>query len=270
MGRDYQRGHRHGRPVETAGFSLGLRRVLGESDRISRSRAPRHRQRPEWPNWFSWSSEELKTGQVADITSGYRKEETWLALTSPNNGPGIVIGWESNAEAVCGYGDLIGNGWLVLDCALFPEYQIRPGQTLTGPAGFVVLAESDLDELSFRCHRFVDDILSWKADDELFPHVTFNSWGYIADIDEPSMYFCLDLCRRLGVEQFVVDFGWEDPDWYPLKDRFPNGLAPIADIAHASGIRFGIHLSYGNISSLCSAYLASRLGQRTRTVGIPP
>jgi alpha-galactosidase len=211
-------------------------------------------QRGEWPDWFTWSSEPLRTGQAARITSGYRKEATWLALTSLGDGPGLVFGWESNAEATCHYGDVNGDGSLVVSCALSPEYQLQPGATLTGPAGFILLAEGDLDELSYRCHQFVEDVLSWKADESRFPHVVFNSWGYGADIDESSIEFCLEICQKVGVEHFVVDFGWEDPDWHPLPDKFPNGLAPIADRVHAAGMLFGIHLSFGNLSSLSQAY----------------
>lgn len=215
-----------------------------------------YRGRDEWPDWFTWNTQELSTGAVGRVHSGYRRAATWLALTSPNDGPGLVVGWESNAQATCNYGDLNGDGSLILDCALHPDYQLAPGQTLTGPAGFTLLAAGDLDELSYRCHRFVDEVLAWRAEeqDERFPHVTFNSWGYGADIDDASMRRCFDICTKLGIEQFVVDFGWEDPDWYPLKDRFPNGLAPLADAAHAAGMLFGIHLSFGNLSNLSGAY----------------
>ena len=204
-------------------------------------------------DWHTWNTQTLRAGNRIKIHSGYTRNATWLGLTSADGGPGIFAGWESNAEAFCDVGDLHGDGALGLTCALRPNYRLDPGQTLTGPAGFIGLVEGDLDELSFRCQRFVDDHLSWIDTDERFPYVTFNSWGYDDEIDDASMRECFDICAKLGVELFVVDFGWEDPEWRPLADTFPNGLGPLADAAHAAGMKFGIHFSWGNISNLSEA-----------------
>lgn len=205
-------------------------------------------------DWYTWRSVPLGPGVVDAVRSGHRREATWLGMVAPGGGPGIYLGWESNAQATCEFGDLTGDGRVGVDCALYPSYRLEAGATLTGPAGFVGLAHGDLDELSYRCHRFVDDVLARRVDDSRFPYVEFNSWGYGADIDADGMRQCLDVCERLGVELFVVDFGWEDPDWKPLPDRFPKGLAPIAREAHDRGLLFGIHLSFGNVSSLSRMY----------------
>jgi alpha-galactosidase len=90
--------------------------------------------------------------------------------------------------------------------------------------------------------------------DERFPYVAFNSWGYGDRIDDASMRRCFEVCHKLGIELFVVDFGWEDPDWHPRQDLFPHGLAPLADAAHEAGMLFGIHLSFGNVSNLSRMY----------------
>lgn len=205
-------------------------------------------------DWYTWRTVPLRPGVVDAVRSGYRKEATWLGLSTPGGGPGLYVGWEANAEACCEFGDLAGDGRVGVDCALRPEYRLPPGQTLVGPAGFAGLAHGDLDELSYRCHRYVEDRLAPKIEDERFPYVEFNSWGYGDDIDADGMLHCLDVCERLGVELFVVDFGWEDPDWRPLADRFPQGLAPLAEEAHKRRLLFGIHLSFGNVSSLSPMY----------------
>lgn len=210
--------------------------------------------REGWPEWYGWTDRLLATGTAFRVRSGHRRQATFLALTSAEAGPGLFFGWESNAEAFCDAGDVGGDGSLTVSCALAPAYLLEPGATLRGPAGFTGLATGDLDEISYRCQRFVDDRLAWKADDPRFPFVTFNSWGYEAEIDDASMRRCFAVCAKLGVELFVVDFGWEDPEWRPLADRFPDGLKPLSDAAHAAGMRFGIHLAFGNISSLSRAY----------------
>ena len=211
-----------GRPAGNPRAHCGLKRTS-------------YQRRHEWPDWFTWRSVDLPPGVADAVHSGYRQEATWLGLTTEGDGPGLYLGWESNAAATCAFGDLHGDGAVWLECFLAPEYVLQPGQTLTGPAGFIGLAAGDLDEISYRCQRFVDETLAWRAADERFPFVEFNSWGYGAEIDDASMRRCFEICQRLGVELFVVDFGWEDPDWKPLPDRFPDGLAPLAAAAHEAG-----------------------------------
>jgi alpha-galactosidase len=205
-------------------------------------------------DWYTWRTVDLRPGVVDAIRTGHRKEATWLGLTTPGGGPGLYAGWETNAETTAEFGDITGEGRTGLNCWLAPDYRLAPGASLTAPAGFVGLANGDLDELCYRCHRFADDVLAPPVDDARFPYVEFNSWGYGDDIDAAGMRQCLDVCERLGVELFVVDFGWEDPDWQPLADRFPDGLAPLAALAHGRGMLFGIHLSFGNVSSLSKMY----------------
>lgn len=213
-----------------------------------------YQRRDEWPDWFTWRSLPLPPGAADAVRSGYRREATWLGLTTPGGGPSLYLGWESNARATCDFGDLHGDGAVWAECSLEPEYALQPGETLSGPAGFTGLAHGDLDELSYRCQRYVEDAIALRVEDERFPYVVFNSWGYGAEIDDASMRACFEVCHRLGVELFVVDFGWEDPDWQPLPDRFPHGLAPLAEAAHAAGMLFGVHLSFGNVSSLSAVY----------------
>lgn len=203
----------------------------------------------EGADWFTWKTLPLAPGVTDAFATGHRRAATWLGLTR-DDGPGLFVGWESNARTMCGYGDLHGTGACVLDVWLEPEYWLAPGQTLTGPAAFLGAADGDLDEVSYRTHRFVEDVIAMPVADERFPWVTFNSWGYGDRIDDASMRTCFEVCRKLGIEHFVVDFGWEDPDWHPRTDLFPHGLAPLAEAAHEAGMKFGVHLSFGNVSSL--------------------
>ncbi|MDQ4098875.1 MAG: alpha-galactosidase, partial [Chloroflexota bacterium] len=208
----------------------------------------------DWSGWHGWRSLALGSGVYDAVESGYRRDATWLGLTSTEGGPGLFLGWEANTRATCRFGDLRQDGAVAIECGLAPAYRLESGQTLTGPAGFTGLVSGDLDELSYRSQRFVDDVLAWKAKDERFPFVEFNSWGYETDIDDASMRRCFAICQKLGIELFVVDFGWEDPDWKPLPDIFPHGLAPLAAAAHEAGMLFGVHLSFGNVSSLSAMY----------------
>ena len=214
----------------------------------------KHRfRKQEGADWFTWQTLPLGPGVTGTIESGHRRAATWLGLTT-EDGPGLFVGWEANTRATCDYGDLHGTGACGIDVWLEPAYRLDPGQTLTGPAAFLGAADGDLDELSYRTHRFVEDVIAMPVADQRFPYVAFNSWGYGPKIDDASMRACFERCRQLGIELFVVDFGWEDPDWHPRTDLFPHGLAPLADAAHAAGMAFGVHLSFGNVSSLSTMF----------------
>jgi hypothetical protein len=214
----------------------------------------KHRfRKQEGADWFTWQTLPLGPGVVGTIESGHRRAATWLGLTA-DAGSGLFAGWEANTRATCEYGDLHGTGACGIDVWLELEYRLAPGQTLTGPVGFLGVTNGDLDEISYRTHRFVEDVIAKPVADPRFPYVAFNSWGYGPNIDDASMRQCFERCTRLGIELFVVDFGWEDPDWHPRPDLFPHGLAPLADAAHEAGMAFGIHLSFGNVSSLSTMF----------------
>ena len=89
----------------------------------------------------------------------------------------------------------------------------------------------------------------------LTPLVTYNTWfAYGTDLNEASLVAEMDRVASLGVELFVVDAGWYpgtgvsgpmDFDsglgvWKPDAAKFPDGLAPLRDHAHALGMKFGI------------------------------
>ncbi|HZP47066.1 MAG TPA: glycoside hydrolase family 36 protein [Vicinamibacterales bacterium] len=89
----------------------------------------------------------------------------------------------------------------------------------------------------------------------LQPLVTYNTWfAYGTEIDEATLEAEMDRQAALGVELFVVDAGWYEGagaggpfdfdaglgSWTPDAARFPNGLRPLRDYAHALGMQFGI------------------------------
>lgn len=84
---------------------------------------------------------------------------------------------------------------------------------------------------------------------ELRP-VTYNSWEATGfTVDEPGQRRLVAQAAELGAELFVMDDGWfgarvDDRaglgDWTVNRNRFPNGLAPLAAEVHRLGMRFGI------------------------------
>jgi alpha-galactosidase len=87
------------------------------------------------------------------------------------------------------------------------------------------------------------------------PLVTYNTWfTYGTSISEADMIAEMDRAAALGIELFVIDAGWYvgagaadqfDFDsglgtWEEDSERFPSGLASLADYAHGLGMQFGL------------------------------
>lgn len=235
--------------------------------------------RPEHPVWFRPHVLRVGPDQAFGFQSGRAKAATWLALapsgpeapptgvgaeshrdsvgSSVPGGPsqtGLFFGWETNLTAQVRFGDLAADGACQVEVTIAPDILLDPGERFEAPEAFVGAFTGDLDEAAYRTHRFVEAHLARPVDDARFPYVMFNSWGFGPGVDDGIARGGIPLCAKLGVEVFVVDFGWEDPDWAPRADRFPNGLAPLADLAHAHGMKFGSHFAFGNLSSLSKAY----------------
>jgi alpha-galactosidase len=87
------------------------------------------------------------------------------------------------------------------------------------------------------------------------PLVTLNTWfAYGTTINEDAAVAEIDRAAAMGVELFVVDAGWytgagagSDSDFESGlgsftadPERFPSGLASLADYAHNAGMKFGL------------------------------
>jgi alpha-galactosidase len=95
------------------------------------------------------------------------------------------------------------------------------------------------------------------------PLVTYNTWFiYGTRVNEAAMVAEIDRAASLGIELFVMDAGWYlgagasgdfDFDsglgsWTADPDRFPSGLASLADYAHGAGIKFGLWIEPERVS----------------------
>ena len=79
-----------------------------------------------------------------------------------------------------------------------------------------------------------------------YPLVVNNSWGGGMDVNEEIALRMIRDSAELGVDMFHVDAGWFRGvgDWYPNPQKFPHGLAVIADDAHQHGLKFGLWVDW--------------------------
>jgi hypothetical protein len=105
---------------------------------------------------------------------------------------------------------------------------VRPGEPLALPATFTGFGNGDGDE-PWQFHRYL-------VDHRLLPYehsVTFNSNGVDQnristgakdDMDYATVLEIAPIARRMGVETFILDDGWQarSGDWQPDSPQFPE------------------------------------------------
>ena len=79
-----------------------------------------------------------------------------------------------------------------------------------------------------------------------YPLTVDNSWGAGMAISESVAKRMITDAAALGFEMYHLDAGWFRGvgDWYPDRRKFPHGLAPLADAAHAHGMKFGLWVDW--------------------------
>ncbi|MFB8777632.1 alpha-galactosidase [Streptomyces broussonetiae] len=126
--------------------------------------------------------------------------------------------------------------------------RLAAGESFTTPVLAGLWSDGGFGGASRAWHRYQRAYVVPEADRDR--PVLFNSWeatGFAISEDRQRA-----LARRaaaIGVELFVVDDGWFGArtgdraglgDWTPNPDRFPRGLAPLAEDVHALGMGFGV------------------------------
>lgn len=85
---------------------------------------------------------------------------------------------------------------------------------------------------------------TWK--DPNYPWVVNNSWGGGLNVNEEVAMRMIRDAADLGVDMFHMDAGWfrDVGDWRPNLQKFPRGLALVADDAHQHGLKFGLWVDW--------------------------
>ena len=94
--------------------------------------------------------------------------------------------------------------------------------------------------------------------------VLYNAWStFEFNIDQDLLYAQAKRCADIGMELFVIDDGWFGErnsdngslgDWYPNKEKFPDGLKPVIDYINSLGMKFGIWIEPEMVSKNSHLY----------------
>jgi len=202
---------------------------------------------------FVVADRDLEPNERIDLGAEGRSSETYVPLVVVNGDRDEFFGgfmWSGTWHAALERAD--ARLRLTLD---FPAIAttVTPARPLELPHTFFgINARSDTDE-SGALHQFI--MRGIRHGRPFTPLVTYNTWFiYGTTVTEDAMVAEMDRAASLGVELFVLDAGWyvgagETSDfdfesglgsWQADPDRFPSGLASLADYAHGIGMKFGL------------------------------
>ena len=130
-------------------------------------------------------------------------------------------------------------------------YHLKPKQNFVTPVMIWTWSDQGLGDMSRKLHDWARDF--GMRDGHQTRTVLLNNWEATGfDFDFNRIVSLFDPAREMGVELFLLDDGWfgnKYPrvsdnaglgDWQPNRQRFPDGLAPLAAEAVKRGLRFGI------------------------------
>lgn len=83
------------------------------------------------------------------------------------------------------------------------------------------------------------------------PAFVYNTWQpFRREVNEALIMELADEAAACGVEEFVIDDGWQVGfgDWEIDYNKFPNGLKPVFDYIKSKGMKPGLWLSMGAAS----------------------
>jgi len=126
--------------------------------------------------------------------------------------------------------------------------RVEHGETFDTPQIFLGASQGGPDAAGNVLRRWVRNVLgnpqTWQ--NPKYPLLVNNSWGGGMKVNDELSRVMIRDAADLGLEMFHVDPGWFRgvSDWYPNPQKFPHGLAAVADYAHQNGLKFGLWVDW--------------------------
>ena len=143
---------------------------------------------------------------------------------------------------------------------------LEPGESLDTPAAFLVQSDRGFNGMSGAFHHLLrEGIVSSRWRDEA-RRTIINSWeAMYFDVTAEKIAALARSGKEIGAELLVLDDGWfadrrDDTtslgDWRTNRERFPEGLRPVAEAVRREGLEFGIWIEPEMVSPESDMYRA--------------
>jgi alpha-galactosidase len=207
---------------------------------------------------FSLNRRDVAAGGHFAIGATARSSERavpWIAIDGKHDEFYAALMW-SGAWSLTA--DRVGNQFAIgfhlagMTTALDPASPGGNG-TVEGPHALFGVVPGSVEQASAALRSYV--INGLRGGRPFASLVTYNTWfTYGIDYDDEAIRAEMASAAALGAELFVIDAGWYagagasgpfDFDtglgsWIADPARFPGGLKPLTDFAHALGMKFGL------------------------------
>jgi alpha-galactosidase len=176
----------------------------------------------------------------------------WMAVQCGDD-EGLYVGWEFSGlgrirAKAAETGDL-----LTIAAGNLPDFKtdIAPGEVFLVPPAFVGCYAGDIDQGAYTLHTwFLKYLRPPVPQDIQDPTLAYNLYLDAGgpEAREADVLRSAACCRDLGFETFMPDAMWFPAcgDWRWDPARFPNGVKPIEEFVHQSGMKLALWCAWNN------------------------
>jgi alpha-galactosidase len=138
---------------------------------------------------------------------------------------------------------------------------IKPGESWESTWVFTGIYR-DSDDPYTALNGFVNDYVRKYLGTRLSqipdkPVFVYNTWiPFRHNINEKLIYELADAAAECGIEEFVIDDGWQTSygDWGIDPKKFPKGFKPVFDYIKSKGMKPGVWISLAAAESVSNVY----------------
>ncbi len=147
-----------------------------------------------------------------------------------------------------------------------PFIILTAGEAFETPVAHIGMLQGDLDDAVNAMHTHLRRSVFTLPDARGIIGWFEGGMGPERLMDVTATKHFADTIAAIGGETLIIDAGWYCPpgsalsewhpragDWYPDKDRYPNGIQEIRDYIHEKGLLFGLWFDLERIGVLSKA-----------------